>query len=72
MVEVESKITDNTNLATKTVLNTKSTEIENKIPDTTSFITTPKFNRLTKIGFDAKIKEAAKSLALKSQVVNAE
>ena len=35
-------------------LNTKATETENKIPDTTGFITTPEFNRLTKLNFICK------------------
>ena len=68
--EVESKIPDITNLAIKVALNTKATVIENKIPDTTGFITTPEFNRLTKISFDARMKEAAKTLASKSQIDN--
>ena len=51
-----------TNLATKAILNTQATEIENKIADTTGFITSPEFNRIAKIIFDATMKEAAKSL----------
>ena len=54
-----------TNL-TKAALNTKATEIENKIPHTIGFITTPEFNRLTKINFDARMKEVTKNLANKS------
>ena len=34
----------------------KDTEIENKIPDTTSFITTPNFNRLTKLSLKSEVK----------------
>ena len=34
-----------------------------KIPDTTSFINTPECNRLTKISFDAKMKEAVKGIS---------
>ena len=49
---------DITNLATKNALNKKSTEIENKTTATAGFITT-KLNRLTKVGFDARIKEPA-------------
>ena len=67
---MESKIANITNWVTKVVLNTKSTEAENKIPDTTGFITTPEFNRLTKISCDVEIKEAAKGLASRSQVHN--
>ena len=33
----------------------KDTEIENKIPDTTSFITTPNFNRLTKLSLKSEV-----------------
>ena len=43
-------------------------DIENKISDATGFITNPAFNRLTKINFDARMKEPEKSLASKSQV----
>ena len=51
---------------TKATLNTEVTEIENKVPDTTGFITTPEFNRLTKISFGAKMKQAAKILVSKN------
>ena len=57
------KIPETTNLATKAALNTKATETENKISDTTGFID---FNRLAKISFDAKLKKYEKSLASKS------
>ena len=53
--EVESKITDITNVATKAGI--QKPEIENKIPYTTGFITTPEFNRLTKMSFDSKMKK---------------
>ena len=33
----------------------KDTEIENKIPDTTSFITTPNFNRITKLSLKSEV-----------------
>ena len=49
-------------------MNAKATEIENKIPDTGHFINTQEFKRLTKISFDARIKEAAKSLGSICQV----
>ena len=52
-------------------MNKKATTIETKIPDTTGFITTPEFNRLAKINFDARTKQAAKSLASKIQADNA-
>ena len=32
---------------TKTVLNTKNSEVENKIPDNSKYITTQEFNKLT-------------------------
>lgn len=54
--ELESKIRDFTNLATKTAANKESTEIENKIFDATGSITSG-FNRLTKISFGARVKE---------------
>ena len=42
---------------TKAVLNRKDTEIENKIPDTSHFINTQEFGRLTKIRFNRRMKE---------------
>ena len=36
-------------------------QIENKIPDTSHFINTQGFNRLTKIRFDARIKRQRKA-----------
>ena len=53
----QNKLPDITNTDNKATLNTKDTEIENKVSDTTGFITTPKFNRLTKISFDEKKKK---------------
>ena len=53
------------------MLNTKSAETGNNVPDTTSFIYTSEFKRLTKISFDVRIKEIAKSFASESQVDNA-
>ena len=55
---MESKIPDITNMATKAALSTTTTEIVNKVPGTTSFITTPDFNRLTKISFDTKMEDS--------------
>ena len=54
--ELESKIRDFTNLATKTAANKESTEIENKIFDATGSITS-EFNRWTKTSFGARVKE---------------
>ena len=65
VTEIEKKMLNMTNLATKTALNTKATEIENKIFDTSYFINTQEFNRLTKICFDARIEEAEKNLLVK-------
>ena len=65
-IEVESEIPDITILTTKVALNTKSIEIEKKPSDATGFITTPEFNRLTKISCDKKMKKASKGLASKS------
>ena len=63
---------DITSLATKAALNTKFTEIANKITETISrFVNTQEFNRLTKISFDTRMKEAAKGLASKTEVDNA-
>ena len=44
--------------------------MENKTPDTNHFINTHEFNRLTKISFDLRMKETAKSLPCKSQADN--
>ena len=54
--KVESKIPDITNLATRAALNKKAIEIENNIHDTTSYMTTPEYNRFSKVHFDARIK----------------
>ena len=59
-VEVESKICDITNLATKATLNEKDTDWRQNT-SCTGFITTPEFNRLT------KIKEETESISSKSQ-----
>ena len=51
ITEIKEKIADNTNLAFKADPNTKVTDIENKIPDTSNFIDTQEFNKLTKTNF---------------------
>ena len=71
VTDVESKIPDITNLANKADINTKATEIENKRPNTSRFVTTPEFNKLKKVSFDEKMKEAEYSLANKTEVKNA-
>ena len=60
-IGTESKIPNDNNLATKAALSAKAKETENKIPDTTSFVTSPDFSRLTKLALDGRIKEAAKN-----------
>ena len=67
--KIESKMPDITCLTSKLALNTKVIETE-KMPDTTSFMTTPEFNRLAKISFNARIKKAVKNLVSKTQEDN--
>ena len=43
---------------TTTILNTKISEVENKIPDDSKYITTQKFNKLTAENFAARLKQA--------------
>ena len=43
---------------TTTVLNTKISEVENKIPNHDKYITTPEFNKLTAESFAARLKQA--------------
>ena len=43
---------------TKTVLNTKISEGENKIPDSSKYITTQEFDKLTTESFAAKLKQS--------------
>ena len=45
---------------TATVFNTKVSEIENKIPDNSKYITTQEFNRLTAETFAARLKQVDK------------
>ena len=40
------------------VLNTKISEVENKFPDSSKYITTQEFNKLTAENFAAKLKQA--------------
>ena len=49
VTDVENKIPDITNLAIRTNLNIIAVEIDFEIPNTSSFITIPEFNRLTKM-----------------------
>lgn len=68
--ETENKIPDIISLSTKTALKTKATDIENRIPNTSIFITALDFKRLTKISFNTRFKEADKSLVMKTEVKN--
>ena len=52
------KIPDTSGLVTTTVLNTKISEIENKFPDNSKYITTQEFNKLTAEYFAARSKQA--------------
>ena len=54
---------DTTHLAIDVNLTTNYIDIEHKMPNTTSFIKTPEYNELTKLSFDAKVKEANTNLA---------
>ena len=49
---------DTTGLVTRTVLNTKISEVENKIPDNSKYVTTDDFNKLTTEDFAARLKQA--------------
>ena len=56
-IEIEYKIPNISNLAVKAALNTKAAEIKNKKPDTSQSANKKEQNRLTKLSFDARIKE---------------
>ena len=49
---------DTTGLVTRTVLNTKISEADNKIPDNSKYVTTDDFNKLTAEDFAARLKQA--------------
>ena len=51
------KIPDTSALMTKTVLNTKISKVENKIPDNSKYITTEEFNKLVEENFAARLKQ---------------
>ena len=59
------------NLATNANLNTKATEIKDIITGISQSINTQEFDRLMKISFNARMKEAAESLASKTEVKDA-
>ena len=50
------KISDISGLVTTTVLNAKISEVENKIPDNSKYITTQEFNKLTAENFAARLR----------------
>ena len=54
----ENKIPNTSNLVTKIVLNTKISEVENKIPDYSKYTTTQEFNQLTAENFAARLKQS--------------
>ena len=57
VIEIENKIPDTSILATKATLDTKTTEFENKMLDTSHFINTQEFSRLIKL---KKLKKGVK------------
>ena len=52
------KIPDTSGSVTKTVLNTKISAVENKIPDNSKYNTTQEFNKLTVQNLAARFKQA--------------
>ena len=62
------KISNTSNLATATVLNTKISEVENKVSDNSKYITTQEFNNLTAESFAARLKQA--NLVIKTDFDN--
>ena len=57
-MEMLIKIPDTSGLVTTTVLNTKISDVENKILSHDKYITTPEFNKLTAEHFAARLKQA--------------
>ena len=53
---------------TKTVLNAKISEVENKIPDNSKYVTIQEFNELVAENFEARLKQA--DLVKKSEFDN--
>ena len=52
------KIPDTSALVTSTILNTKVSEVENKIPENSKYITNQEFHKLTIENFEARLKQA--------------
>ena len=48
----------------------KIKDVYKKMPDTSKFIVTQDFNRLTKINFNARMLKASRNFAIKKQVEN--
>ena len=57
-----------THLAIKGDFHTNGIDVEHKIPNANSFINTPEDNKLTKLNFEAKLREAKTNLAAKAEV----
>ena len=55
--DVDEKTPDASDWVTKTVLITKISEIENKISNSSKYITTQEFNKLTAENFAARLKQ---------------
>ena len=53
-----NKIPKPSNLVTTTVLNTKTSEFENKSPNNSIYITAQEFNKLNAENFEARLKQA--------------
>ena len=56
--DVDEKVADASGLQTKTILNTKISEAEDKILNHEKYITTPEFNNMTTGNFAARLKQA--------------
>ena len=52
------QILDISGLVTETVLNTKTNEVENKVPNNSEYITTQEFSKFTAQDFASKLKQA--------------
>lgn len=65
--DVQKKVLSSSRLVKKNNYNMKTADFD----DATSFTTTPKFKRFTKLSFSVRIKVAVKNLATESKVKNA-
>ena len=57
-MKLRKKIPNTSNFVTTTVLNTKISEVENKIPDNSKYITTQQCDKLTAESLAARLKQA--------------